>query len=172
MLADDAISVLKHELDTYSLPPGLLEIEVTESQMLENSNKAQMRVTELRALGIRIAIDDFGTGYSNIDVLTRFEFDRLKADRQFVHGVSRNQHTAGLLRLIQGIAAVFNAELLCEGVEDEEDIAWLTQQGATCVQGWYFSKAHAAEDIPALLAGFQNAVKPDIANIRFLLGSA
>ena len=172
LLADDAISILKQELDTHSLPPGLLEIEVTESQMLENSNKAQARVAELRALGIHIAIDDFGTGYSNIDVLTRFEFDRLKADRQFVHGVSKNQHTAGLLRLIQGIATVFNAELLCEGVEDEDDIAWLAQQGATCVQGWYFSKARAAENIPALLAGFQNTTKPDIADMKLLLGSA
>jgi EAL domain-containing protein (putative c-di-GMP-specific phosphodiesterase class I) len=133
----------------------LLEVEVTESLMLDAPELLRERVTALRALGVRIAVDDFGTGYSNLDTLSSFPFDRLKADRRFVHGVATNPKTAGLLTLIRGIAGVFGAELLCEGLERQDDLDWLQQQGIGCVQGWYFGAAHPASEVQAWLVRFQ-----------------
>ncbi len=135
------------------VPGHLLEVEVTESQLLEQPQLLSERVAALRALGLRIAVDDFGTGYSNLDTLSSFCFDRLKADRRFVHGVASNQRTAGLLTLIHGVATVFDAELLCEGVERQEDLDWLRGRDMGCVQGWYFSPARPAETVQGWLAG-------------------
>lgn len=148
----DVIADLQRLLALYGIPGRLLEFEVTESLLVETPELLSPRVAEFRAMGIRIAIDDFGTGYSNLDAINSFPFDRLKADRQFVHGVASNKRIAGLFRLIQGIAEVFDVELVCEGLELEEDRAWLAERGSHCVQGWYFSPARTPEDIATILA--------------------
>lgn len=148
---------LARVLEDTGVPGELLEFEVTESLLLDSQQLLHQRVSALRALGVRVAVDDFGTGYSNLDALTSFPFDRLKADRQFVHGVASDARTAGVFALIQGIAAVFHAELLCEGLEDEADLAWLAARGVHCVQGWYFSRARPAPAIECVLRRFQDA---------------
>lgn len=144
-------------LDATGVPGDLLEFEVTESLLLDSPQLLYQRISALRALGVRVAVDDFGTGYSNLDALTSFPFDRLKADRRFVHGVASDPRIAGVFSLIQGIAAVFHAELLCEGLEDEADLSWLTERGVHCVQGWYFSRAQPAPAIERVLMRFQQA---------------
>lgn len=144
-------------LEVTGVPGDLLEFEVTESQLLDSPTLLHQRISALRALGVRVAVDDFGTGYSNLDALTSFPFDRLKADRRFVHGVASDARTAGVFALIQGIAAVFDAELLCEGLEDEADLSWLAERGVHCVQGWYFSRARPASVIEPVLRRFQEA---------------
>jgi len=130
----------KEALSDYGVPGQLLECEVTESQCC-NSAILQERLAGLRALGMRISIDDFGTGYANLDTLHQLSFDRIKVDRQFVQGVSRDARTAGLLGLIRGIAQQFDVEVLCEGVETASDAAWLTANGLPNVQGWHISAA-------------------------------
>ncbi|WP_195763902.1 sensor domain-containing phosphodiesterase [Pseudoduganella rivuli] len=152
LLHPDVIGDLQRLLTLYGIPGRLLEFEVTESLLVETPELLSPRVAEFRAMGIRIAIDDFGTGYSNLDAINSFSFDRLKVDRQFVHGVASNKRVAGLFRLIQGIAEVFDVELVCEGLELEEDRAWLAERGSHCVQGWYFSPARTPRDIAAILA--------------------
>ena len=74
-----------------------------------------------------------------------------------MHGVASDARTAGVFALIQGIAAVFDAELLCEGLEDEADLSWLAERGVHCVQGWYFSRAQPAPAIEEVLQRFQHA---------------
>ncbi|WP_306397052.1 putative bifunctional diguanylate cyclase/phosphodiesterase [Telluria beijingensis] len=148
---------LAEVLEATGVPGDLLEFEVTESQLLDSPTLLHQRISALRALGVRVAVDDFGTGYSNLDALTSFPFDRLKADRRFVHGVASDARTAGVFALIQGIAAVFDAELLCEGLEDEADLSWLAERGVHCVQGWYFSRAQPAPAIEQVLRRFQEA---------------
>ena len=144
-------------LEATGVPGDLLEFEVTESLLLDSPQLLHQRVSALRALGVRVAVDDFGTGYSNLAALNSFPFDRLKADRRFVHGVASDARTAGVFALIQGIAAVFDAELLCEGLEDEADLSWLAERGVHCVQGWYFSRAQPAPAIEKVLQRFQHA---------------
>ncbi|MFA9218599.1 MAG: EAL domain-containing protein [Sphingomonadaceae bacterium] len=141
LLHPNVVADLKRLLEQYGIPGSMLEIEVTESQLLESLELVSPRVNEFRALGVRIAVDDFGTGYSNLDAISSFPFDRLKVDRQFVNGIAASERIAGLFHLIQGIATLFDAELLCEGLEVEGDLAWLAKRGANCVQGWYFSPA-------------------------------
>ncbi|WP_394779520.1 EAL domain-containing protein [Undibacterium sp.] len=143
---------LRAAMDKYRIPGYMLELEITESQLLETQDLLSARVDEFRELGVRIAVDDFGTGYSNLDAINSFPFDRLKVDRQFVHGVAGNTRIAGLFHLIQGIAELFDADLLCEGLEDAADLQWLSRRGANCVQGWYFSKSRTPEEIVGLLA--------------------
>ncbi len=133
------------------VPGQLLELEVTESVLLDSLQPLHARIAALRELGMKIAIDDFGTGSSNLDALDNFSFDRLKADRHFVHGVAAEDKKAGMFALIQGLARVFDAELVCEGLEDEADLAWLTSRGVHCMQGWLFSRARSADDVARVL---------------------
>jgi diguanylate cyclase (GGDEF)-like protein len=152
LLHPQAVADVTGALAAHGLPGTLLELEITESQLLEMPELVSQRVAQFRALGVCIAVDDFGTGYSNLDAISNFTFDRLKVDRQFVHGVAGNARIAGLFKLIQGMAELFGVELVCEGVEDEADLDWLLARGAACVQGWYFSRARTAPSTVALLA--------------------
>lgn len=133
------------------LPGEMLEIEITEGQLLEHPSALQKCIDALKVLGLRIAIDDFGTGYSNLDAIASLHFDRLKVDRRFVHGVADSETTASLFLLIQAVAQVSGAELLCEGLEREEDLEWLRRHQAFCVQGWYFGSAQPAEHAERML---------------------
>jgi diguanylate cyclase (GGDEF)-like protein len=153
LLHSDMLTRIQVLLAESGVPGTLLEVEVTESLLLESPRMLYERVMALRALGVRIAVDDFGTGYSNLDTLSSFPFDRLKADRRFVHGVAESPRIAGLLALIRGIAGVFGAELLCEGVERQDDLDWVHAHGIRCVQGWYFAQARPPETVQAWLDG-------------------
>jgi EAL domain-containing protein (putative c-di-GMP-specific phosphodiesterase class I) len=130
-------------------------------------------VNQFRQLGVRIAIDDFGTGYSNLDAINSFPFDRLKVDRKFVDGVATNERIAGLFHLIHGIADLFKVELLCEGLERIEDLLWLRDRGAYCVQGWYFSSARPASKIVEILSKIRDrestSSSMDFAQLRDIL---
>jgi diguanylate cyclase (GGDEF)-like protein len=156
LLHPRVIDDLRQVLARHTIPGHLLEFEVTESQLLETVELVSPRVAEFRKLGARIAVDDFGTGYSNLDAISSFPFDRLKVDRQFVNGVAGSARIAGLFHLIQGIADLFNAELLCEGLEEEDDLRWLAERGADCVQGWYFSAARTPEAIVGILTALRD----------------
>jgi len=171
LMHTDIFERLAEVLAATGVPGEMLEFEVTESLLLDSQHLLHQRVSALRALGVRIAVDDFGTGYSNLDALTSFPFDRLKADRRFVHGVASNARTAGVFALIQGIAAVFDAELLCEGLEDEADLSWLAERGVHCVQGWYFSRALPAPAAERMLRRFQEAKAAplSVSEVRALL---
>jgi diguanylate cyclase (GGDEF)-like protein len=155
LLHPQVIADLQELLARYRIHGHMLELEVTESLLLETLELAAPRVAEFRALGVRIAVDDFGTGYSNLDAISSFSFDRLKVDRQFINGVAGNARTAGLFHLIQGIAELFQAELLCEGLEQEDDLEWLAERGAACVQGWYFSPARTPDAIVRVLGALR-----------------
>jgi diguanylate cyclase (GGDEF)-like protein len=175
LLNNDVIPDFQRTLARYAIPTHLLELEVTETQLLENFQSLSSRVAQFRALGVRIAVDDFGTGHSNLDAISSFHFDRLKVDRQFVDGVSKNDRSAGLFYLIQGIADLFNAELLCEGLEQPEDLRWLTNHGVVLVQGWYFSTARPAAEIARILKTFRdrspNAPSLDPAQLKEFLNA-
>ena len=156
LLNPHVIMDFSNTLNKYSIPGKLLELEITETQLLENVESISQRVSCFRELGVRIAVDDFGTGYSNLDAIHSFPFDRLKVDRQFVHGVSSNARLAGIFQLIHGIADLFQAELLCEGLETIEDLRWLQSRHAFCVQGWYFSAARSFSEIEVILNRLRN----------------
>ncbi|WP_159655546.1 sensor domain-containing diguanylate cyclase [Vibrio atypicus] len=128
-------------LNQHALTTSDIYLEVTECGFQIDDHDTANYISSLQGAGFKIAIDDFGTGMSNIATLKDTDCHLLKIDRQFVHGISINPHIAALLRLIKGTADALNLKLLCEGVETQDDLDWLVNEGVYLIQGWYFSKA-------------------------------
>jgi diguanylate cyclase (GGDEF)-like protein len=131
--------------------PQRLEIEITETALVENIAVAQTVIDELRAAGIRIALDDFGTGYSTLSQLLSFRLDKIKIDRSFVSRLNESNDGQVIVRAILGLAKGFGLTTTAEGVETAGQLAYLKANGCTEGQGYLFSKAVPAANIPALL---------------------
>jgi diguanylate cyclase (GGDEF)-like protein len=131
--------------------PRRLEIEITESALVENIAVAQTIIHELRQSGVRIALDDFGTGYATLSQLLSFRLDKIKIDRSFVSRIDKSEDGQVIVRAILGLAKGFRLTTTAEGVEDAGQLAFLKANGCTEGQGYLFSKAVPANDIPALI---------------------
>lgn len=131
--------------------PRRLEIEITESALVESIGVAQAVIDELRQAGVRIALDDFGTGYATLSQLLSFHLDKIKIDRSFVSRLDKSEDSQVIVRAILGLAKGFGLTTTAEGVEDAGQLAYLKANGCTEGQGYLFSKAVPAGDIPALI---------------------
>ena len=131
--------------------PRRLEIEITESALVENIEIARTVIDELRGAGVRIALDDFGTGYATLSQLLSFHLDKIKIDRSFVSRLDKSEDGRVIVRAVLGLAKGFGLTTTAEGVEEPEQLAYLKANGCTEGQGYLFSKAVPAADIPALL---------------------
>jgi EAL domain-containing protein (putative c-di-GMP-specific phosphodiesterase class I) len=131
--------------------PRRLEIEITESALVENIGVAQIVIDQLREAGVRIALDDFGTGYATLSQLLSFHLDKIKIDRSFVSRLDKSEDSQVIVRAILGLAKGFGLTTTAEGVEDAGQLAYLKANGCTEGQGYLFSRAIPAADIPALL---------------------
>ncbi len=131
--------------------PRRLEIEITESALVENIAVAQAVINDLRQAGVRIALDDFGTGYATLSQLLSLHLDKIKIDRSFVSRVVKDKDSLVIVRAILGIAGGFGLTATAEGIEDDEQLACLRANGCSEGQGYLFSKAVSAAEIPALL---------------------
>ena len=131
--------------------PHRLEIEITESALIDNIAVAQGVIDDLRQAGVRIALDDFGTGYATLTQLLSFHLDKIKIDRSFVSGLAKDKDNLVIVRAILGLARAFGLTATAEGVEDAEQLACLKENGCAEGQGYLFGKAVPAAEIPALL---------------------
>jgi diguanylate cyclase (GGDEF)-like protein len=131
--------------------PRRLEIEITESALVENIGVAQAVIDELRQVGVRIALDDFGTGYATLSQLLSFHLDKIKIDRSFVSRLNKSEDGQVIVRAILGLAKGFGLTSTAEGVEDAGQLAYLKANGCAEGQGYLFGRAIPAADIPALL---------------------
>jgi diguanylate cyclase (GGDEF)-like protein len=131
--------------------PRRLEIEITESALVENIAAAKTVIDELRQAGVRIALDDFGTGYATLSQLLSFRLDKIKIDQSFVSHLDDSADSRVIVRAILGLAKGFGLTTTAEGIEDAGQLAYLVANGCTEGQGYLFSKAVPAADIPALL---------------------
>ena len=132
-------------------PPERLELEITESVLLHDSETTLAMLYQLRALGVRIAMDDFGTGYSSLSYLQSFPFDRIKIDRSFVKDIT---YAAGSLNIVRAVAAMakgLGMQTTAEGVETQEQLEAVKAEGCTEMQGFLLSRAVPADEIAALL---------------------
>jgi diguanylate cyclase (GGDEF)-like protein len=134
-----------------SFDPRRLEIEITESALVDNVGIARLVIDDLRGGGVRIALDDFGTGYATLSQLLSFHLDKNKIDRSFVTDVVRGTESLVLVRAILGLAEGLGLTVTAEGIEDAAQLACLKANGCAEGQGYLFSKAVPAADIPALL---------------------
>jgi diguanylate cyclase (GGDEF)-like protein len=131
--------------------PHRLEIEITESALVENIGVAKTVIDELRQAGVRIALDDFGTGYATLSQLLSFRLDKIKIDRSFVSHLDDSADSRVIVRAILGLAKGFGLTTTAEGVENAGQLAYLVANDCTEGQGYLFSKAVPAADILALL---------------------
>ena len=129
-----------------------LELEITESVLLDDTEANLETLHTLRRLGVRISMDDFGTGYSSISYLRRFPFDKIKIDRSFVRDCAGSQDAGAIIRAIVSLGASLGITTLVEGVETEPQLATVRAEGAQEVQGYLFSPPRPAAEIAALLA--------------------
>jgi diguanylate cyclase (GGDEF)-like protein len=135
-----------------SLAPQLLELELTESLLVENVEHAMGVMGKLKAIGAAISIDDFGTGYSSLGYLKRFPIDSLKIDRSFVRDIATSPKDAAIVKAISALARSLGIGLIAEGVEEPWQVEFLRARHCTEMQGYLFSKPLAAEAVTAVLA--------------------
>lgn len=138
-------------LETSGLPPWLLEIEITETAAMENLDYARRTIAALSVIGVRLSLDDFGTGYSSLSYLRHLHVQKLKIDRSFVVRFD-TPDGAALLRAIVDLALSLGLTPVAEGVETEEQVAFLLSIGCRLAQGWLFSRALPADEAAALLS--------------------
>ena len=139
------------------LPPANLELELTESVIMQGVEPALEKLRELDILGVKVAIDDFGTGYSSLSYLRQFTVDRLKIDQSFVRDLLTNENNVKITRAIIAMAHSLNLSVLAEGVETEPQLARLREEGCDEVQGYLFSRPVCAADFESLLRGGADA---------------
>ncbi|MDR3475575.1 MAG: EAL domain-containing protein [Devosia sp.] len=133
------------------LTPSRLELEITESLLLADSEQVLETLHRLRDLGVRIALDDFGTGYSSLSYLRSFPFDKIKIDRSFMRDLSRKGDSLAIIKAIIGLGHSLGMSLTAEGVETEEQLNAVREQGCNEVQGFLFSPPIASSAVQVLL---------------------
>jgi EAL domain-containing protein (putative c-di-GMP-specific phosphodiesterase class I) len=146
------IEIIKAALQDTMISPQCLEVEITESTIMRNPEKAIQILMEIKAMGLRIAIDDFGTGYSSLSYLKRLPLDFLKIDQSFVKGVASDPKDQTIVRTTIAMAHSLNLKTIAEGVETEEQLSFLQEHGCDEIQGYLFSRPLPAGEIPGILA--------------------
>ncbi|MDH3360612.1 MAG: EAL domain-containing protein, partial [Desulfobulbaceae bacterium] len=136
----DLVGMVAEILQETGLDPDLLELELTESMLMETVEKTIDIMYGLQDLGVTLAIDDFGTGYSSLSYLKRFPIDTLKIDRSFVRDLEADKDDAAIVKAIIAMASTLQLEVVAEGVETDLQLAFLKENGAHQYQGFLFSK--------------------------------
>ncbi len=149
-VAPGLIEAVTDALSAADLDPTRLELEITESMLLGNSEPVLRALRELKNLGIEIAMDDFGTGYSSLGYLRQFPFDKIKVDRSFITDLGASNESLAIVRAVVGLAKGLGMTTLAEGVETAEQLGSLLAEGCAQAQGYYFSRPRPAVEIRAL----------------------
>ncbi|MBX2805642.1 MAG: EAL domain-containing protein [Hyphomicrobiales bacterium] len=134
-------------LERSGLPPERLELEITESVMIDGNDQTAETLSRLRALGIQIAMDDFGTGYSSLSYLCNFEFDRIKIDRSFIDGLEKHGYYDSVIRTIINLSKSLKVHTTAEGIETLQQLEILRSMGCTEAQGYLFSPPKPLDQI-------------------------
>jgi diguanylate cyclase (GGDEF)-like protein len=138
-------------LEAAQLPASRLELEITESLLLAQTDATLETLHRLRELGVRISMDDFGTGYSSLSYLRSFPFDKIKIDRSFMNGLNPKQDSMAIVKAVIGLGQSLGMATTAEGVETEEQLAAVREQGCSEVQGFLFSPPLPASGVDVLL---------------------
>ncbi len=157
----DFVDNLATLLKQTGLPPTQLELEITESVLMQNVDETVDILNRIKAMGVRLALDDFGTGYSSLSYLRRFPIDVLKIDQSFVHGLKVNSQDEQLISAIIGMGKSLDLNIIAEGVETVEQLKFLQTQLCEEGQGYLFSKAVPSKDFARLLQAGSATLMPD-----------
>jgi diguanylate cyclase (GGDEF)-like protein/PAS domain S-box-containing protein len=152
----DFIDMVEEKLQHSRLDPSCLEIELTESVVMENLQRGMDRLTDLKIRNISLAIDDFGTGYSSLLYLKHFPFDRIKIAQEFVQDIPTDRETAAIVEAIFAMSRALNLDVIAEGVERREQLDCLAAMQCQQMQGYYLSKPRP----PEVLTGYMQSGWP------------
>src|SRR6202007_3092577 len=155
------LSIVMDTLKQSGLPPKRLELEITETLLLEKSEQVLASLHALRALGVRISMDDFGTGYSSLSYLRSFPFDKIKIDQSFVRDLAANRDAQAIVRSIISLGKGLGVTITAEGVETEAELSCLRAEGCHEGQGFLFSRARPNVEIISLLKAQRGAGPSD-----------
>jgi diguanylate cyclase (GGDEF)-like protein len=147
----DLDRLIREALEREGMPAELLELEITESSLMEDPEDAVRSMHDLRAAGLKISIDDFGTGYSSLSYLTRLPLSALKIDRSFVRDAGDSEEAASIVRAVINMAQNLRFTVIAEGVETQEQVAFLRKHGCDQAQGYFFGRPVSAEQTAKLL---------------------
>lgn len=139
--------MVQDALTCSGLSPHYLELELTESLLMESANATMSNMTQLTQIGVRLSVDDFGTGYSNLSYLRRFPLAKLKIDRSFVREAPHNNGDVAIVRAVIGLAHNLNLKVIAEGVETREQFDFLRAEGCDQIQGFYFARPRPASEL-------------------------
>ena len=148
----DLVGSIRQLLEQSQLEPRLLELEITESVLARSASQVSSVLDRLRALGVSIALDDFGTGYSSLSYLHRFPIDCIKIDKSFISRICHDQNSRSIVEAILSLARTLHLKTVAEGIETEEQLAWLRERGCDEVQGFYFEPPSPARHCVQWLA--------------------
>jgi EAL domain-containing protein (putative c-di-GMP-specific phosphodiesterase class I) len=143
----DVVEMVRSALDATALDPETLELEITESNAMQNAENTIYTLRELKSLGVRISMDDFGTGYSSLNYLKRFPIDILKLDQIFVREAVTDPSDAAIVAAVIQLAHSLHLRVVAEGVERQEQLDFLARQGCDIIQGYFFSQPLPAEQL-------------------------
>jgi EAL domain-containing protein (putative c-di-GMP-specific phosphodiesterase class I) len=155
--------MIQQVLGETRLAPGLLELELTEGMLMHNVEEAALTLVQLDEMGVRLAIDDFGTGYSSLSYLKGFPIHTLKIDRSFVRDIGIDPDDAAIVTAIIAMARSLNLQVTAEGVQTEEQVAFLRSLACDLAQGYHFGRPMPAADFAALLTAAEAARQPMLA---------
>jgi diguanylate cyclase (GGDEF)-like protein/PAS domain S-box-containing protein len=156
----DVVSLVHSILLETGLAPGRLELEITEGVLIEDFDRGLALLRRLKGLGVRISMDDFGSGYSSLSYLQAFPFDKIKIDRAFVMNLGRNPQSAAIVRAVIGLGHGLEMSIVAEGVETQEQLSFLAEQGCDAVQGYFIGKPFPIEQYDALVGRTGAAIEP------------
>lgn len=152
------LSIVEKTVSRFRLDPTLLELELTESLLMEDIKNTVYTLESIRDMGVCISLDDFGTGYSSLSYLKKFPIDILKIDKSFVQELDRNSDDAAITKAIIAMAHSLGLGVIAEGVETQEHLSFLKQEGCDCIQGYLISRPVNSEQIATILAA--QTIKP------------
>lgn len=155
---DNIVDTILQTLARHRIPPGRLELEVTETSFMTNLEDAVEKLQHLQREGIQIAVDDFGTGYSSLTYLKRMPVQHLKIDKQFIQDLLVNEDDTRIANTIIDLGKSLNMSVVAEGVETAEQEYYLRQRGCQLAQGYYFSKPLLPQDFEVFVASFHQKI--------------
>jgi diguanylate cyclase (GGDEF)-like protein len=164
--SDQVIADIEEALSDSGLQPAALTIEITETTLMRNIEETARRLTEIKALGVRIAIDDFGTGYSSLAHLQRFPVDALKIDRSFILGLKHNQEGETLIHTLVQLGKALSIETFAEGIEQHDELSLLRGEDCDSGQGFLFARPLDVAATEAFLQSWKDNISPVLAQAR------
>ena len=155
MMKSDFVNEIRQLLLDSGIPASQLEIEITESIMIDSVDKALSCIDELKSMGVQIAIDDFGTGYSSLSYLNRFPANLLKIDKSFIDAMNTSESSRQYVAAIISMGHIMGFDVISEGVEEDEQLKTLKDIGCDFVQGFVWGRPLSAEDLKNLVSNIK-----------------